>query len=93
MKLKAVKIISVFGLEEDIEYMLFPFELYKLRLKCTRKEVGQLCSQGKAEIKDNLGVAKNETNFASGFKKNNYVDLGGKPECFMAAFFYPPLLS
>lgn len=71
----------------------FLFEPCKLREKCTRKEDGQLCSQGKTEIKDNLGVAKNETIFASGFKKDNYVDLGGKTECFMAAFIYTPLLS
>lgn len=65
-------------------YLLF--EPYKLRLKYTSKEVGWLCSQGKKEIKDNLGVAKNETSFASGFKKDNYVDLGGKNRMFHGSF-------
>lgn len=45
-----------------------------MKQKGTRKEVRWLCSQDKTEIKDNLGVAKNETNFASGFKKDNYVE-------------------
>lgn len=64
----------------------FLFEPYKLRLKYTRKEVGWLCSQGKKEIRDNLGVAKNETNFASGFKKDNYVDFGEKTRTFHGSF-------
>lgn len=71
------------------------FEPYKLRLKYTRKEVGWLCSQGKKEIKDNLGVAKNETKFCLRFQKRQLCWFGRKNQniSWQLSFTHPYYLN